>query len=143
MDSSPRPEGHRPSALSKRGLYRTDILPARSVMERHIAPSRRCLRAHRRAWLGQWTFELAFSDETGTRSVTRTRDYVYPQDARYEPATNMLWLVVEGRGGDVFPEARLHKYDLNSRTVLGEWDVSPDDVSSECSVSESQPIVAR
>jgi hypothetical protein len=88
------------------------------------------------AWVSG-RFELAFSNETGTRSVTRTRDYVYPHDARYEPATQTLWLIVSGHGGGVFPEARVYQYDLNSRTIRGEWDVSPDDVSDECPVSQA------
>jgi hypothetical protein len=92
------------------------------------------VRVEAQSWVSG-RFELTFSNETGSRSVTRTRDYVYPRDARYEPATHTLWLVVAGFGGGVFPEARVYQYDLSSKAIRGEWDVSPDDVSDECPVS--------
>jgi hypothetical protein len=80
-------------------------------------------------------FELAFSDENRPRQVTTFWDYSYPSDARINPSTNTLWLVVSGGVGSLFDRAKLYQYDLGTRTIAHEFALDPGDLPAACVAS--------
>jgi hypothetical protein len=61
---------------------------------------------------------VKYSDEGVSRSVTSTRDYVYPCDLRLDPQSSRLYVKSEGVAGGLWHEVTLHEYDLGARRSM-------------------------
>jgi cell division septation protein DedD len=59
-----------------------------------------------------------YSDESSQRVIAPGEDYIWPQELRLDPTSQVLYVRTSGLGGGIFPTTRLIAYDLRKRSRI-------------------------
>ena len=59
---------------------------------------------------------VTYSDESSPRIVALSEDYIWPQELRLDPVSQILFVRTSGLGGGIFPTTRIIEFDLKKRS---------------------------